>query len=35
MTFKILLDEINSNIEKIIEQLDLPKTSFVISEDVT
>ena len=30
MTFKILLDEINSNIEKIIEQLDLPKTSFVI-----
>jgi len=30
MTFKILLDEINSNIEKIIEQLELPKTSFVI-----
>lgn len=30
MTFKILLDEINSNIQNIIEQLDLPKTSFVI-----
>lgn len=30
MTFKILLDEINLNINKIIEELDLPKTSFVI-----
>ena len=30
MTFKILLEEVNSNIEKIIEQLDLPQTSFVI-----
>ncbi|HSG74276.1 MAG TPA: arginine--tRNA ligase [Nitrosopumilaceae archaeon] len=30
MTFKILLDEINLNIQKIIEQLDLPQTSFVI-----
>ncbi len=29
MTFKILLDEINSNIQKIINQLDLPQTSFV------
>ena len=30
MTFKILLDEINSNIQKIIEQLNLPQTSFVV-----
>ena len=30
MTFKILLDEINLNIQKIIEQLGLPQTSFVI-----
>ena len=30
MTFKILLDEINLNIQKIIEQLGLPVTSFVI-----
>jgi arginyl-tRNA synthetase len=30
MTFKILLDEINSNIKKIIEDLELPETSFVI-----
>ena len=30
MTFKILLDEIHSNIQKIIEQLELPQTSFVI-----
>ncbi len=30
MTFKILLDEINSNIQKIIEQLKLPQTSFVV-----
>ena len=30
MTFKILLDEINLNINKIIEELDLPKTPFVI-----
>jgi len=30
MTFKILLDEITSNIQKIIEQLKLPKTSFVV-----
>jgi arginyl-tRNA synthetase len=30
MTFKILLDEINLNIKKIIEELDLPETSFVI-----
>jgi len=30
MTFKILLDEIHSNIQKIIEDLSLPQTSFVI-----
>jgi len=30
LTFKILLDEINSNIQKIIEQLNLPQTSFVV-----
>lgn len=30
MTFKILLAEINSNIQKIIEQLGLPQTPFVI-----
>ncbi|MEK0327130.1 MAG: arginine--tRNA ligase [Nitrosopumilus sp.] len=30
MTFKILLDEINSNIQKIIEQLNLPQTLFVV-----
>ena len=30
MTFTILLDEINSNIQKIIEDLNLPQTSFVI-----
>ncbi len=30
MTYKILLEEIQSNIQKIIEQLDLPKTSFVV-----
>lgn len=30
MTFKILLEEINSNITKIIEQLELPQTSFVV-----
>ena len=30
MTFKILLDEINSNIQKILEELELPQTSFVI-----
>jgi len=30
MTFKILLDEIHSNIQKIIEQLKLPETLFVV-----
>ena len=30
MTFKILLDEINSNIQKIIEDLKLPQTLFVV-----
>ena len=30
MTFKILLDEIQSNIQKIIEQLKLPQTLFVV-----
>jgi len=30
LTFKILLDEINSNIQKIIEQLNLPQTLFVV-----
>ena len=30
MSFKILLDEVNSNIQKIIEDLKLPPTSFVI-----
>ncbi len=30
MSFKILLDEINTNIQKIIEDLKLPPTSFVI-----
>ena len=30
MTFKILLEEIQSNIQKIIKQLDLPKISFVV-----
>ena len=30
MTFKILLDEIHSNIQKIIEQLNLPETLFVV-----
>jgi len=30
MTFKILLDEIHSNIQKIIEQLKLPQTLFVV-----
>ncbi len=30
MTFRVLLDEINSNIQKIIEQLNLPETAFVI-----
>jgi len=30
MPFKILLDEIHSNIQKIIEQLKLPQTSFVV-----
>lgn len=30
MTFKIILDEINTNIQKIIEDLNLPQTSFVI-----
>jgi len=30
LTFKILLEEIQSNIQKIIEELDLPKISFVV-----
>lgn len=30
MTFKILLEEIQSNVQNIIEQLDLPKLSFVV-----
>jgi len=30
MTFKILLDEINLNIQKIIDELDLPQISFVV-----
>jgi arginyl-tRNA synthetase len=30
LTFKILLEEIQSNIQKIIEQLDLPKVPFVV-----
>ena len=30
MTFKILLEEIQSNIQKIIEQLGLPKISFIV-----
>ena len=30
MSFKNLIDEIYSNIQKIIEALDLPKTSFTV-----
>ena len=30
MSFKVLIDEIHSNIEKIIDELSLPKTSFTV-----
>ena len=30
MSFKTLIDEIHSNIQKIIEELELPKTPFIV-----